>query len=48
LWHYDLELAGEMKKANDAWSLEDDMKYMTSHLIWEKPDLWVKLRKVAR
>lgn len=48
LWHYDFELAEEMKERNNAWTPEDDMKHMKSYLVWEKPDMWVKLRRVVR
>lgn len=48
LWHYDFQLAEEMKEANNAWTPEADMKHMKSYLVWEKPDMWVKLRRVVR
>ena len=48
LWHFDLELARESSEANKLWSTEDDMKHMVSYMVWEKPDLWVKLKRVVR
>jgi cytochrome P450 len=48
LWNFDLELAREFSEANKLWTFQDDMKHMVSYLIWEKPDLWVKLKRVVR
>lgn len=48
LWHFDVKLASDVGEANELWSPEDDMKHMVSYLLWEKPDLWVKLTKVVR
>ncbi|OIW33645.1 cytochrome P450 [Coniochaeta ligniaria NRRL 30616] len=48
LWNFDLELASEASEANKLWRFEGDMKHMVSYLIWEKPDLWVKLKRVVR
>lgn len=46
LWHFDFELADG--RANQLWTVEDDMKHMRSYLVWEKPDLWVRLKRVVR
>lgn len=48
LWHFDVELASDSSEANKRWSTEDDMKHMVSYLVWEKPDLWVRLKRVVR
>jgi hypothetical protein len=48
LWHFDVELASDSSEANKLWSPEGDMKHMVSYLIWQKPALWVKLKKVVR
>ena len=48
LWHFDMQLAPELSKANELWNPEGDMKHMKSYLVWEKPDLWVNLTRVVR
>ena len=48
LWHFDVELASELSEENKLWSLEGDMKHMVSYLVWVKPALWVKLKRVVR
>lgn len=56
LWHFDLELVRkggegvtrEMLRANDMWVVEGDNKNLKGYLVWDKPDLWVKLTPVKR
>lgn len=50
LWHFDVELADGAGSGmgNCAWTLDDDMRHMRAYLVWEKPDLWVRLSRVRR
>ena len=49
LWNFDLEApGGPESKLNEQWSRADDMKNMKAFLVWVKPDLWVRLKRVAR
>ncbi|KAK0621459.1 cytochrome P450, partial [Bombardia bombarda] len=49
IFHFDIEaLGGEYQVANEQWSLDDDMGHLKAYLVWEKPPLWVRLKKVVR
>ncbi|KAK3938485.1 cytochrome P450 [Diplogelasinospora grovesii] len=42
---WEMEIAADKNKL---WDLEDDMRHMKAWLVWQKPDLWVKLKEVER
>lgn len=36
------------RRENEQWTLEGDMEHMRAYLVWEKPALWVQLRRRER
>ena len=49
LWNFDILPPGGFEdEENKQWDEEDDMGNMRAYLVWQKPDLWVRLKKVEK
>ena len=47
LWTFDMELEGG-KQGAWRWDPAGEMKHIKAYMTFERPDLWVKVKKVAR